>query len=684
MDLLAFFLIGKLLESVDDVSSSNIVIIPLSIYQTLAMSALGVIGSTADRICKLAGVATVAKLLDIDYNCNAMPVANSVCPEVLRDDYLTTVKSRLPGSSAHREVSTASRINVSIAENPRHMIGRILGDDPLRDDVVLVSAAYSKDSCLKVFSSHFTQLFAPKTCTLPALEPVDLPIERTGGDDITLDEVKDSLCSMDNGKAPGANGVLTSALKAGGEHCLRILHRLCKEWWSEPETIPRALGHSIIIPFYKKGDRKVAGNYRGINLLDHIGKVYSGVLGQRLKPLAESFVGEKQFGFLPAKGTLDAVHVLRRCQEVCNRNGRRLSAVFLDLKAAFDKVPRPAIWRALRLAGCDEKLISAIESLHRNTVAQVKTQEGLSDPFPIDMGTRQGCRIAPLLFIIFMEMVIREANLDISLSMPCESEGSTESVDLSGLLFADDIVLLADDDSILQRNLDKLSAALTRFGMEVSLPKTKCMILSEGLGDSNLRLKIAQRRLRWAGRILTTKPADGLVDYRQKGSKFQESKFHGVYLVTKITDLKVQPILRDRQNIRSFGQHLIEPLNPITLPADFYVDLDLFPDGWVAPEDEAPADGPAEEPPAEPVGEAAAELEHQPVDEAANPLAAEAANLPADGPAGQLVDEPARQGADEPAGQLADGPARQAPDEPAGQHADEVESNLRFVESAKS
>ncbi|EER09663.1 conserved hypothetical protein [Perkinsus marinus ATCC 50983] len=154
--------------------------------------------------------------------------------------------------------------------------------------------------------------------------------------------------------------------------------------------------------------------------------------------------------------------------------------------------------------------------------------------------------------------------------------------------------------------------------------------------------------------------------------------------ILRITDLKVQPILRDRQNIRSFGQHLIEPLNPITIPADSYVDLDLFPDGWVAPEDEAPADGPAEEPPAEPVGEAAAELEHQPVDEAANPLGAEAANLPADGSAGQLVDEPARQGADEPAGQLADDPARQAPDEPAGQRADEVESNLRFVESAKS
>ncbi|KAF4681382.1 hypothetical protein FOZ60_012215 [Perkinsus olseni] len=87
-------------------------------------------------------------------------------------------------------------------------------------------------------------------------------------------------------------------------------------------------------------------------------------------------------------------------------------------------------------------------------------------------------------------MVIRDAKLDISVSIPCAREGSRESVDLSCLLCADDIVSLADDDSILQRNLDKLLPALARFGMEVSLPKTICMTLSEGLGDSNLRVKI--------------------------------------------------------------------------------------------------------------------------------------------------------------------------------------------------
>lgn len=42
MDLLAFFLIGKLLQSDED--NSNIVISPLSVYQTLAMSALGAKG----------------------------------------------------------------------------------------------------------------------------------------------------------------------------------------------------------------------------------------------------------------------------------------------------------------------------------------------------------------------------------------------------------------------------------------------------------------------------------------------------------------------------------------------------------------------------------------------------------------------------------------------------------------
>lgn len=87
----------------------------------------------------------MADLLDVDCNCNAMPMANSVWPEVLRDDYSTTVRSRLPGSSAHREVSTTSRINVWVAENTRHMVGRILDDDPSRDDAVLVNGAYLKD-----------------------------------------------------------------------------------------------------------------------------------------------------------------------------------------------------------------------------------------------------------------------------------------------------------------------------------------------------------------------------------------------------------------------------------------------------------------------------------------------------------------------------------------------------------
>ncbi|EER07633.1 Craniofacial development protein, putative [Perkinsus marinus ATCC 50983] len=339
------------------------------------------------------------------------------------------VRRTVMGSSDHCALELSFR-NTATCRPTRRLQGRKLASRSIVDRRAFNAKVREKEA------QHEFEMDMIHTCPQDGaysdvVHAFQASMQRTGGDDITLDEVKDSLCSMDNGKAPGANGVLTSALKAGGEHCLRILHRLCKEWWSEPETIPRALGHSIIIPFYKK-----------------------------------------------------------------------------DLKAAFDKVPRPAIWRALRLAGCDEKLISAIESLHRNTVAQVKTQEGLSDPFPIDMGTRQGCRIAPLLFIIFMEMVIREANLDISLSMPCESEGSTESVDLSCLLFADDIVLLANDDSILQRNLDKLSAALTRFGMEVSLPKTKCMILSEGLGDSNLRLKIGDSNVEEGSSSAISAPGD--------------------------------------------------------------------------------------------------------------------------------------------------------------------------------
>ncbi|KAF4696118.1 hypothetical protein FOZ60_002349 [Perkinsus olseni] len=157
MDLLAFFLFGKQLDSEPDASTSNIVISPLSVYQTLAMAALGAKGSTADRIYRLTGVPSVDALLDDDYSSDAMLLVNSIWSNVLREDYVEAVQKRLPGTTAYCEVPTASRINAWVGDKTKHLIGHILDDDPSPDGAVLVNAAYFKDSWKVKFNPYSTR-----------------------------------------------------------------------------------------------------------------------------------------------------------------------------------------------------------------------------------------------------------------------------------------------------------------------------------------------------------------------------------------------------------------------------------------------------------------------------------------------------------------------------------------------
>ena len=49
-------------------------------------------------------------------------------------------------------------------------------------------------------------------------------------------------------------------------------------------------------------------------------------------------VDEMQFGFMPGKGTIDAVFILRRLQEEYLDKEKKLYMCFVDLEKAFDRV----------------------------------------------------------------------------------------------------------------------------------------------------------------------------------------------------------------------------------------------------------------------------------------------------------------------------------------------------------
>ena len=71
---------------------------------------------------------------------------------------------------------------------------------------------------------------------------------------------------------------------------------------------------------------------------------------------------------------------------------------FIDLKKAYERVNRKALWQVLRMYGVGGKLLSKIKSMYANRLARVvNVKWGENECFRIESGLRQGCAMFPWL-----------------------------------------------------------------------------------------------------------------------------------------------------------------------------------------------------------------------------------------------------------------------------------------------
>ena len=90
--------------------------------------------------------------------------------------------------------------------------------------------------------------------------------------------------------------------------------------------IPDDWRKSIMVPVYTgKGDPLVCGSYRAIKLLEQPMKVLERVLEKRIR--CQVSIDTMQFGFMPGKGTTDAIFIMRQVKR--NTKQRRRSCTML-------------------------------------------------------------------------------------------------------------------------------------------------------------------------------------------------------------------------------------------------------------------------------------------------------------------------------------------------------------------
>jgi len=300
---------------------------------------------------------------------------------------------------------------------------------------------------------------------------------------ISHEEVLIGLRKLHNGRATGLHGYPAELLRAAqplvgdGEapqpHVLAPLLTQVLNAAFDAGRFPSDINHSLVTPVFKRGDVGDPANYRPISVTEPLSRLYATILNDRLVSFTEdcNLRAPTQAGFRPGLSTVHQVFTLQHFVDSATPESP-LYCCFLDLKSAYDLVPREALWEVLRRLGIQGKMLAAIRSLYSGCTVSVKVNGRTGKSLPSQSGVKQGCPLSPTLFGLFADGLHR------FLRSHCPADGVLlPSGDrLRELGYADDFVLLSSSGEGLQRLIGTTSAWCTVTGMSISQAKSKVMV----------------------------------------------------------------------------------------------------------------------------------------------------------------------------------------------------------------
>jgi hypothetical protein len=107
------------------------------------------------------------------------------------------------------------------------------------------------------------------------------------------------------------------------------------------------------------------------------------IIEHRLREVTN--VTENQFGFMSRRSTMDAIFLIRQLMERCKEQKKDLHMIFIDLKKVYDKATRNAMWWALQKHKVSSKYITLINDMYDNVVTSVRTSDGDTNDFSINI-----------------------------------------------------------------------------------------------------------------------------------------------------------------------------------------------------------------------------------------------------------------------------------------------------------
>uniref|UniRef100_A0A8C5QS28 Reverse transcriptase domain-containing protein n=1 Tax=Leptobrachium leishanense TaxID=445787 RepID=A0A8C5QS28_9ANUR len=261
--------------------------------------------------------------------------------------------------------------------------------------------------------------------------------------------------ALPKGKAPGPDGLSTLYYQnfASLVPTLTALFNNIKTTGQVPPEM--LLATVVTLPKPGKPPTHCA-NFRPISLLNVDIKLYAKLLASRVAPLLPKLIHPDQTGFVQGKQTCDNTRRLFDIIDLANRSGTPGLLLSLDAEKAFDRMHWGFMRQTLEAFQFPALFIQSVMALYSTPSAKVLSMGFSSPTFPITNGTRQGCPLSPLIFVLALEPLASHIRLNTSISGLPTPAGKQKLA-----LFADDILLYL---STSETSLPPLFNLLEKYG----------------------------------------------------------------------------------------------------------------------------------------------------------------------------------------------------------------------------
>ncbi|KAL3695821.1 hypothetical protein R1sor_009897 [Riccia sorocarpa] len=280
------------------------------------------------------------------------------------------------------------------------------------------------------------------------------------------------VMEMPKEKSPGIDGVMVEILTIGWEFMREDCFSMVQSFWDKKRLVGK--DSRRIIKLIPKNDRKhLLKNWRPITLLTMTYKIVAKIIAVRLKSILPRLIDTQQTGFVAGRNIIHNILSLRLGQEWAQVTNQDTIFVKLDFMKAYDRVAHGFLWDTLAKMGMGEETVQRIQGLVVGGSSEIHLNGDFTEEIRIERGVRQGCPLAPLLFAMTTQPLMRALREE-------EAQGNIQGLNIGegySLLHQ----LFADDTGICITAVEEQFVKLKEVIRDFEIASGACLNLQKSI-----------------------------------------------------------------------------------------------------------------------------------------------------------------------------------------------------------